>query len=158
MDSPSEWTKDATGWGQRYGSSLLDNGINTTSLVWLSRAMGQDPRYRRCDCTGSWARARHAIKLEFMAYNRSGNLTFAPAKLIAPYTGPLVTRNTIYPNNFGTGDAFSGGVFILPAVLPGTWYENSSGRCIELPFLLCRLTLQYFRGTNYFVAANRRRV
>ncbi len=113
VDSPSEWTKDATGWGQRYGASLLDNGINTTSLVWLSRAMGQDPRYRRCDCTGLWPRTRHAITLGFTAYNRSGNLKFSPAKIIAPYTGPLVTRNTIYPNNFGTGDAFSGGVYYI---------------------------------------------
>src|SRR5262245_33441984 len=51
-DSPKEWTKDATGWGQRYGSALVDNGINQTSLIFISRKMNQDPRYRRCDCTG----------------------------------------------------------------------------------------------------------
>jgi hypothetical protein len=112
-DSPKEWTKDATGWGQRFGSSLLDNAINTTTLVWTSRAMGQDPRYRRCDCTGLWPRSRHAIILAVTAYNRNGDLKFSPPKIIAPYTGPLVTRNTIYPDRFGTGDAFSGGVYYL---------------------------------------------
>jgi hypothetical protein len=113
IDSPSEWTKDTTGWGQRYGASLLDNGINTTSLVWMSRAMHQDPRYRRCDCTGFWPRTRHAIVLSVTAYNRSGDLTFSPPKIIAPYTGPLVTRNTIYPDSFGTSNALSGGVYYL---------------------------------------------
>jgi hypothetical protein len=79
-DSPKEWTKQANGWSQRYGSALLDNGINTTSLVWLSRASHLDPRYHRCECTGVKARSFHAIKLVFASYNRSGNLSFAPQK------------------------------------------------------------------------------
>ena len=108
-DSPSEWGKDAAGWGQRYGSSFLDNAINTTSVVWISRATGQDPRYRRCDCKGLWPRTRHAIELTFMSYNRNGSLAFSPAKVIAPFTGPMVTRNTIYPDRFGFSDAARGG-------------------------------------------------
>ena len=112
-DSPSEWSKDATGWGQRYGAALLDNGINTTSLVWISRATEQDPRYRRCDCTGFWPRTRHALDLAFMSYNRSGGLSFSPGKIIAPYTGPIVTRNTIYPDRFGFDDAATGGAYYL---------------------------------------------
>jgi hypothetical protein len=111
-DSPSDWAKDATGYGQRYGSALLDNGVNTTSLVWISRATAQDPRYRRCDCTGVWPRARHAIVMSYMSYNRSGDLRFSPAKIIAPVTGPLVTRSLIYPNE-GPGDAFSGWGYYL---------------------------------------------
>jgi len=109
VDSPSEWSKDATGWGQRFGSALLDNGINTTSLVWISRATEQDPRYRRCDCTGVKPRFGHALKLTFFSYNRNGGLSFSPAKVISPVTGPLVTRNTVYPDRFsGVGDAFGG--------------------------------------------------
>jgi hypothetical protein len=123
-DSPKEWTKDATGWGQRFGSALLDNSINTTTLVWTSRAMGQDPRYHRCDCTGFWPRTKHAIVLSFTAYNRSGNLKFAPQKLAAPYTGPLVTRNTIYPDRFGTSDAFSGGAYYLVGGVAWNWVKE----------------------------------
>jgi hypothetical protein len=106
-DSPKEWTKDATGWGQRYGSAFLENAINTSTLVLLSRAMGQDPRYRRCDCTGAWPRISHAVKLSFMAYNRNGNLTFSPARIVETFAGPLVTRNTIYPDRYNSGDAFT---------------------------------------------------
>jgi hypothetical protein len=108
-DSPSEWAKDATGWGQRFGSAMLDNGINTTSLVWLSHFTGQDPRYRRCECTGFGPRLGHAFKLAFTGYNRNGSLVFSPAKVISPVTGPLVTRNTVYPDRFsGVGHAFGG--------------------------------------------------
>jgi hypothetical protein len=108
-DSPSEWSKDFTGWSQRFGVSLLDNGINTTTLVWVSRAMNQDPRYRRCDCTGFWPRTRHAIVLSVMAYNRNGDLVFSPAKVGSPFTGPMVTRPTLYPDRFGISNAFTGG-------------------------------------------------
>jgi hypothetical protein len=123
-DSPSEWSKDATGWFQRYGSSLLDNGINTTSLVWISRAMGQDPRYIRCDCTGFWPRTRHAIVLAFTAPNRNGDLKFSPAKIVAPFTGPSVTRNTIYPDRFGFGDVFSGGAYYVAGSIGWNWVRE----------------------------------
>src|SRR4029077_19627791 len=112
-DSPSEWAKDATGWGQRYGASFLDNAINTTTLVWISRAMGQDPRYRRCDCSGLWPRTRHAITLAFTSYNRNGSLVFSPVKIVAPFTGPMVSRNTIYPDRFGFSNAASGGGYYV---------------------------------------------
>jgi hypothetical protein len=111
--SPTEWHRDGTGWSKRLGTAFLDNGINTSTLVLWSRAMHQDPQYYRCDCSGAWARSRHAIKMTFMARNQSGGLTFSPAKIISPYTGPLVTRNTIYPDRFGSGDALSGGGYYL---------------------------------------------
>jgi hypothetical protein len=123
-DSPKEWAKDATGYGQRFGSSFLDNSINTTSLVWVSRAMHQDPRYRRCDCTGFWPRTKHAFVLSVMAYNRNGDLTFAPQKIGAPYTGPLVSRNTIYPDRFGTSKAFSGGAYYMVGSVVWNWVRE----------------------------------
>jgi hypothetical protein len=109
VDSPKDWSKDATGFGQRFGSALFDNAINTTSLVWISRAMGQDPRYHRCDCSGVWPRTRHAIGLTFVSYNRGGNLVFSPAKVVAPFTGPMVSRDTYYPDRYTFADSFTGG-------------------------------------------------
>ena len=110
-NSPSQWESDGNAWLQRFGSALLDNGINTTSLVWISRWTHQDPRYRRCDCTGLKPRAWHATKLAFMSFNRNGDTVFSPAKMIAPFTGPLVTRNFVYPANHDTKDALHGGPY-----------------------------------------------
>ena len=116
-DSPKEWTKDAEGWGKRFGTAMLDNGINESSLVLISRAIGQDPRYHRCDCTGLWPRSMQAIKLVFMSYNRGGNIVFSPAKIVSPFTGPMVTRNTIYPDRYGFGDAaLAGGYYFAGRV------------------------------------------
>jgi hypothetical protein len=118
-EEPQEWHRDFGGWSKRFGSSLLDNTINQSSLVLLSRAMGQDPMYYRCACTGSGHRTVHAIKMAFTARNHSGDRVFSPAKIIAPFTGPLVTRSTIYPDRFGPSDAFgvsSGAYYLVGAV------------------------------------------
>jgi hypothetical protein len=110
-NSPSQWGSNGTAWAQRFGTALLDNGINTTSVVWISRATHQDPRYRRCDCTGYKARTWHAVRMAFMGFNRDGDYVFSPAKMISPFTGPLVTRNFVYPANHDTKDALHGGPY-----------------------------------------------
>jgi hypothetical protein len=56
-----------------------------------------------------WPRTGHAIKMAFMARNHSGDAVFSPAKVIAPFTGPLVSRNTVYPDRYGSSDVFNGG-------------------------------------------------
>jgi hypothetical protein len=48
-----------------------------------------------------------------MSPNRSGSLSFSPAKLFSPWAGPLVTRNTIYPDRFDSGDAATSGTYYL---------------------------------------------
>ncbi|HEX5000327.1 MAG TPA: hypothetical protein VFY29_19045 [Terriglobia bacterium] len=111
INSPSEWGRDASGWTRRFGSSLLDNGINTSTNVLLSRISGQDPTYHRCDCSDGWGRTRHAIGLTFMSYTRSGSLAFSPAKVASPFAGPLVTRNTIYPDRYGMSNVASAGAY-----------------------------------------------
>ena len=112
-ESPDEWGLGARGWSHRLGSSLLDNGINTSTLVLWSRAMGQDPRYYRCECSGTWPRARHAFESSFLARNRSGSRVFSPARMISPFAGPMVTRNTIYPDRFDFSNAAASGAYYL---------------------------------------------
>jgi len=51
--------------------------------------------------------------MTFSAYNRTGSLVFSPAKIVAPFTGPMVTRNTIYPDRFGLSNAASSGAYYL---------------------------------------------
>jgi len=108
---PSEWDSGAKGWSQRLGVVLMDNTINQTTLVLLSSAMHQDPKYYRCDCVGVWPRTRHALKMTITARKRNGDATFTANKLIAPFSGPLVSRNTVFPSRFGSWDALRGGIF-----------------------------------------------
>ena len=110
--SPDEWGH-RRGWGKRFGVALLDNSMSESARVSLSLAMNQDPMYYRCDCSGVWARARHAIKLSFMSRKSSGDYVFAPPKIVAPFVGPLVTRNTIYPSSFDSSNAAAAGAYYL---------------------------------------------
>ena len=110
--TPDEWGH-RRGWGKRFGVAFLDNSMTQTSLVGLSLAMNQDPMYYRCDCSGVWARTRHAIKMSFMSRNHSGDSVFAPPKIVSPFVGPLVTRNTIYPSRFDSSNAASSGAYYL---------------------------------------------
>ena len=109
---PDEWGH-RRGWGKRFGVAFLDNSMNETARVALSVAMNQDPMYYRCDCTGTWARTKHAIKLSFMSRNTSGAYVFAPPKIVGPFVGPLVTRNTIYPSRFDSSNAAASGAYYL---------------------------------------------
>jgi hypothetical protein len=102
--SPTEWHRRADGWRKRFGVALIDNSINQSSLILLSTAMGQDPLYYRCACTGIWPRTKHAFKMSFVGRNHNGDAVFSPAKIIAPFTGPVVTRSTFYPDRFGPSD------------------------------------------------------
>jgi hypothetical protein len=75
--------------------------------------MKQDPMYYRCGCSGVGPRIGHAIKMTFMSRNRSGALVFAPPKIVSPFVGPLVTRNTIYPSRFDSSNAATAGAYYL---------------------------------------------
>jgi hypothetical protein len=112
-NNPHEWEGNIGGFGKRFGSTLLDSGINTTTMVFWSEAMHQDPMYFRCGCKGTMARAKHAIKLAFTARNRNGDLVFSLPRVISPFAGPMVTRNTIYPDRFGFGSGAAGGAYYL---------------------------------------------
>jgi len=101
------------GWGKRFGVAFLDNSMNESARVSLSLAMNQDPMYYRCDCSGTWARTKHAIKLSFMSRNTSGAYVFAPPKIVSPFVGPLVTRNTIYPSRFDSSNGAAAGAGYL---------------------------------------------
>ena len=113
VHSPEEWGRDFGGWSQRFGASLLDNTINQSSLVLISKATHQDPRYFRCACAGFKARTGHALKSTVYGRNRNGDAVFSWAGLISPFTGPMVTRNTIYPDRFNSWDGLHGGAWYL---------------------------------------------
>jgi hypothetical protein len=87
----------------------LENVTNQTSLVLLSGAMHQDPRYFHCSCTGLWPRTRHAAKMAFVSRNRNGDGVFAAPKVISPFLGPMITRNTLYPSRYNSTDALRSG-------------------------------------------------
>jgi hypothetical protein len=111
--SPREWQRDASGWGKRFGASILDHAINQSALVGLSIAMHEDPIYYRCSCTGFWPRAGHAFRMTYRARNRQGDYRFSVVRVGIPFLGPIITRNTIYPDRFDTVDGIESGALYI---------------------------------------------
>jgi hypothetical protein len=70
-DTPPEWGDGIEGFGKRLGTRhtqyLLQNSF--TSLG--NAALGWEPRYDRCRCVGFWPRTFHAIKRNFVTYDRT---------------------------------------------------------------------------------------
>lgn len=114
IDEPPEWPDGEDGIAKRFGAAAATTAITETSFSVLSAAMRQDARYHRCPCTGLGPRVAHALKMTFVARRPDGRPVFSIAKTVSPFVGPLVTRQTIYPERYTFGDgALSGAYAVL---------------------------------------------
>lgn len=66
---PYEWGGGIGGYGQRFASHFGQFAIGNTLIAAGNAAMGYEPRYDVCRCTGFWPRTRHAIVRNFVTYN-----------------------------------------------------------------------------------------
>ncbi|HEV2468419.1 MAG TPA: hypothetical protein VGS78_04445 [Candidatus Sulfotelmatobacter sp.] len=70
-DSPPQWEEGIGGYGERF-ASREGQFISANTLAFLGNAaLGYEPRYDQCQCSGLWPRARHAILRNFVTYNHS---------------------------------------------------------------------------------------
>ena len=113
-DEPPQWPDDDEGYVKRLGVAAATTAITETSLSLLSAAFRQDARHHRCPCTGIGPRLGHALKMTFMARRPDGSAAFSLPKAVSPFTGPLVTRTTMYPEGTTLADgALSGAYAVL---------------------------------------------
>lgn len=69
--APSEWGGGWGGYGKRF-ASREGQFIAANSLAALGNAkLKYEPRYDQCNCSGFWARTRHAIVRNFLTYNQT---------------------------------------------------------------------------------------
>jgi len=69
--TPSQWDDGWGGYGERF-ASREGQFIAANSLATLGNAaLGYEPRYDQCRCSGFGLRTRHAILRNFLTYNRS---------------------------------------------------------------------------------------
>ena len=68
---PYQWGGGMSGYGKRlaarYGEFVIRNSLTAAG----DAALGYEPRYDLCRCSGFWPRTRHAISRNFVAYNRT---------------------------------------------------------------------------------------
>src|SRR5229473_1056953 len=70
-DVPSGWGGGMQGYGRRFGSLYGQFVIQSSVQAAGNAALGYEPRYDLCKCTGFWPRTRHAIIRNFVTYNRT---------------------------------------------------------------------------------------
>jgi hypothetical protein len=70
-DTPSAWGDDFSGFAKRVGSNQATNIIQNSFTSVGQAAVGWEPRYDRCRCTGAWPRFRHAFVRNFITYDRT---------------------------------------------------------------------------------------
>jgi hypothetical protein len=112
-NEPAEWGQDGAGFARRLRVASVNTVLVETSLSVGSAAMGQDANYYRSPREGLLPRGRHALVMTFVARDREGGMVFSPSKTIAPFIGPIVVQNTLYPKGYTLGNALLSGAYSL---------------------------------------------
>ena len=68
---PYQWGGGFGGYGKRYAAKYGQFVVQNTLAAGGDAALGYEPRYDFCRCSGFWPRTRHAIARNFLAYNRT---------------------------------------------------------------------------------------
>jgi hypothetical protein len=118
--SPPEWNGGGEGYGKRVGSDFGIEAVSTTTRYALSEALGQDPLYYRCECTGVFPRVGHAVVSTFTARRgEDGHRVFSFPALAGPYAGSFTAVYAWYPDRYGARDAFRIGNYSLLEYMGG---------------------------------------
>lgn len=69
--TPPEWDDGFEGFAKRVGSNHAINVIQNSFTSAGQAAVGWEPRYDRCRCSGGWRRFGHAFVRNFITYDSS---------------------------------------------------------------------------------------
>jgi hypothetical protein len=99
IDYPREWGGGLRGFGLRsasqYGLLLTQNSIHDGGEA----ALGYEPRYFPCQCTGVWRRTGHALEMTFLTYDQHGHKRLDLPQLVGAYGSGMLSAFW-YPKGF----------------------------------------------------------
>ncbi len=107
-DDPPEWGQGAEGYGKRFASSYGVFAVQESTEAAVAAALGQDPRYISCDCSGFWKRFGFAVSSTVMTYDNAGDRTFAWGRVGGRYAGSMAAI-TWFPDRYGWKDGMREG-------------------------------------------------
>ena len=70
-NTPAEWGDGIEGFGKRLGTRQTQYLMQNAFTSLGNAAVGWEPRYDRCRCVGFWPRTAHALKRNFVTYDRT---------------------------------------------------------------------------------------
>jgi hypothetical protein len=98
-DTPAAWGDGFSGFAKRLGSNQATNIIQNSFTSACQAAVGWEPRYDRCRCTGAWPRFRHAFVRNFITYDRTEQAIRPNIMPFAAAFGAGAIGATWNPNN-----------------------------------------------------------
>lgn len=110
-DHPEEWGQDWAGLGQRTGHAFARLGVRNSFNLIGHMALGTDPRYDRCQCTGFGPRSKHAIRRTFMVRTDSGGERFHYGNFLSAYATNVIT-NQWRPQRYHTQSEYLQGTAV----------------------------------------------
>ena len=96
---PREWGGGAAGYGRRFASRYGQFAIENTFVAVGNAALGYEPRYDLCRCTGFWPRTKHAVVRNFVTYDSSEHHLVPQIPLYAGAFGAGAISSTWMPGN-----------------------------------------------------------
>lgn len=94
-DTPREYGQGTKGFAKRYGNTFLTYSLQDTAAQGMAAMAGYEMRYIQCKCTSVMGRIGHALKWNFVTYNRDGKEVFNWPSILGGYAvGMLSTKYT----------------------------------------------------------------
>lgn len=92
---PPSWPQGAEGYGRRVGQRFATFTMQDTVEAGLSAAVGYEPRYLRCKCTGAGPRIAHAFKMNFITLDQGGKKVFNWPKFAGAYGAGMISTTWV---------------------------------------------------------------
>lgn len=98
-NDPKAWGGGFSGYGRRAASQYGLFAIQNTIHDGGAAALGYEPRYFRCQCTGVWRRAGRAFEMTFLTYDQHGHKRLDLPQLAGAYGSGMIS-SLWYPRGY----------------------------------------------------------
>jgi len=103
LGEPEGWPRTTDGLFRRIGTQTTLLMMEEGGRQAADDALGLDPRYFRCRCTGLLPRTGYAIKMTFFTFNDEGHLRPDVPRLAADYGSSMIVTRW-YPGKYSPLD------------------------------------------------------
>ena len=71
-NEPQAWEQGWNAYGRRFGNRWATAAVGNVVESGAAATLGYEQRYIQCNCDGAFRRARHALAMNFVTYDRRG--------------------------------------------------------------------------------------
>ena len=88
-NAPRQWRRTTSGYAKRVGTTYATFALQNTIYESGSAALGNEPRYVACQCSGGWHRAGYALRMSFFTYH-GAHTVFDFPQFAGAYGGGMI--------------------------------------------------------------------